>query len=258
MEFDLNRNASNFINESLHCARRASKESDKYPIAIVLLIQGLELTLKFLLSKENEMLVYDNVDNPNINKTVGISAALNRLVSFKVIDLEPSDKLRLEKTIKIRNQITHFQFNLNPKQAHSYYLRLFEFIHYFYSKYLSKDLHDIIQKEYWAFEAELLSEIKKSEYVHYHGITVHKNHPKDIIESQQYDGLEIDNEIFDRIPFGSETTFKIGNSDLCGDCGVIKGFYHTDNCDHEQCPKCGEQLIGFHKCEHTAYVTIEK
>ncbi|MCJ7448387.1 MAG: hypothetical protein MUO72_11915 [Bacteroidales bacterium] len=34
----------------------------------------------------------------------------------------------------------------------------------------------------------------------------------------------------------------------CDDCGVIKGEYHVDGCDIEICPKCGGQLIGFHKC----------
>lgn len=257
MKFDLNKNAYNFINESIHCMKRASKKNEKYPFAITHLIQGLELSLKSLLSSENEMLVYDNIDNPNINKTVGIRTALNRLVNFKIIDLEETDNKRLENTIKFRNKIIHYEFLLNEKQAHDYYVRLFEFIHYFYSKYLNQDLHEIIVKENWEYEAELLSQIKKSELVHYNHSIVHKTLPNDILKSQKYNGIMIDGKPYARIKYGDETTFRIGTGEYCGDCMVKKGEYHTDMCDHEQCPKCGLQLIGFHSCEPTEYIVLE-
>lgn len=249
MEFDLNKNAINFINESIHCAKRAAIQNNVYPFAIINLTQALELTLKALLTLENKMLIYDDIDKPNLNKTVSITTALNRLVTFEIINLDSSDKVKIERAVKYRNQIIHHQFQLNPGLAYNYFLRLFEFLHYFYSKYLNKDLHDVIQKEHWSFEAILLSQIKRSDFVHYHGITVHKTHPTDIVEAQYYNAIKIGRKIYDRVKFGDETSFKIGDFEICNDCGVIKGFYHTDFCDHEQCPKCGEQLIGFHECD---------
>jgi hypothetical protein len=254
MEYNLRRNAQNFINESLNCIKRAESENEKYPFAISHLIQGLELTLKSLLYEKNEILVYDNIDTPSINKTVSISTAINRLSNFKIIQIDQKDKLKIEKIVRFRNQITHFQFNLDCKIAFDYYLNLFEFIHYFYSEYLETDLHDIITKDHWQYEAELLSKINKSGHVHYHGELVYKEYPKEMIEFQKYNGIKINGKIYDRIKFGEETTCKIGNSEICGDCSVRKGFYHTDFCDHEQCPRCGEQLIGFHSCIVTDYV----
>ncbi|MFH0755906.1 MAG: hypothetical protein V2B15_01295 [Bacteroidota bacterium] len=41
---------------------------------------------------------------------------------------------------------------------------------------------------------------------------------------------------------------KITSERPCNDCGVLKGEYHVEGCDIEICPKCGGQLIGFHKC----------
>jgi len=257
MEFNLNKNAHNFINESIHCVKRAFTENDKYPFAILHLTQGLELTLKSLLLSENEMLIYDNIDKPNLNKTVGINTALNRLEKFKIIDIESSDKVRLGKIINFRNKITHFEYHLDKNQAHDYYIRLFEFVHYFYTKYLKIDLHEVILKEHWACEAELLSQIKKSEQVHYNETLVHKNYPIELVEYQKYNGVIIDNEPYYRIKYGDETIYN-WKSKYCGDCLVKKGEFHTDMCDHEQCPKCGEQFIGFHKCEPTEYIKIEK
>lgn len=55
----------------------------------------------------------------------------------------------------------------------------------------------------------------------------------------------------DRIKFGNEESnppwYFEPDGSCCPDCGISKGFYHKLGCDREQCPVCGQQLIG---CEH--------
>ncbi len=49
--------------------------------------------------------------------------------------------------------------------------------------------------------------------------------------------------IVPRIPYGEE--HPAWNSDVpCHDCAVTKGQYHVPGCDVEQCPACGEQMLG--------------
>lgn len=50
MEFNLNKNAHNFINESIHCVKRAFTENDKYPFAIFALNSRIGVDLKIFTS----------------------------------------------------------------------------------------------------------------------------------------------------------------------------------------------------------------
>jgi hypothetical protein len=56
----------------------------------------------------------------------------------------------------------------------------------------------------------------------------------------------------DRIHYGNETDnepwYLAPTADgSCPDCGVAEGELHKRGCDREQCPECGQQLIG---CRH--------
>jgi hypothetical protein len=35
-----------------------------------------------------------------------------------------------------------------------------------------------------------------------------------------------------------------GLPSTCGDCGAARGCIHHMNCDMEECPRCGRQLLG--------------
>ena len=52
------------------------------------------------------------------------------------------------------------------------------------------------------------------------------------------------NEVFTPVVYGAETIWPGSFSGRCGDCGVVAGGKHHFGCDLEQCPRCGEQLIG--------------
>jgi hypothetical protein len=40
-----------------------------------------------------------------------------------------------------------------------------------------------------------------------------------------------------------------GDSNRCGDCGVMPGGHHHAFCDMEYCPRCGRQRIGLCMCQ---------
>jgi len=63
--------------------------------------------------------------------------------------------------------------------------------------------------------------------------------------------LIIDGKRYKRIRAGAYNDFDpyMEPNDRCHDCGAKAGHFHHWNCDAEKCPKCGEQLIGFHDCE---------
>lgn len=48
---------------------------------------------------------------------------------------------------------------------------------------------------------------------------------------------------FERIPYGNEERFQTPAGVTCHDCNVKIGQFHHVNCDMEECPKCGFQLL---------------
>ena len=53
--------------------------------------------------------------------------------------------------------------------------------------------------------------------------------------------IKINSQKYKRIPHGKESFDW--EQEVCFDCGAKLNKYHTPGCDHEECPKCGEQLI---------------
>ena len=55
------------------------------------------------------------------------------------------------------------------------------------------------------------------------------------------------------IPYGAERHSDYAPSQRCHDCNVKPGEYHHPNCDMEECPRCGGQLISCH-CKVESFV----
>ena len=49
--------------------------------------------------------------------------------------------------------------------------------------------------------------------------------------------------MYERVPFGEESNYCESEEYYCSHCEVSPGEFHEEDCDGEQCPKCGEQLI---------------
>jgi len=227
-------NSYSFINESIRYYRRTKKDKSKWPFTIFLLIQGLELLMKYILKIEHPILIYENVDKPK--NTVSISQALERLISISNIKIDDKEKRLINKAINYRNQVLHYELTYNHHELKSNFVQLFEFVHYFHQKHLNKDLHECIEKSLWSSEADLMNNFKER-FVHYNGTEVHKLIPLEIVKIQKYNGLRLAGEFFFRIAYGKEKYEWSQNP--CHDCGCLKGQYHLSNCDVEECPSCG-------------------
>lgn len=53
--------------------------------------------------------------------------------------------------------------------------------------------------------------------------------------------IQIGKKYYKRIPYGED--FMFYGDERCPDCACKIGHFHHFGCDHEQCPKCGRQLI---------------
>jgi len=85
--------------------------------------------------------------------------------------------------------------------------------------------------------------------LHSNGIEVHKEHPSEIIRAQKHIGYDLSGIEYCRVKYGYEIyEWQRINADVpCHNCGILKGQYHTDGCDVEQCSKYNarEKLYDF-------------
>ena len=203
--------------------------------------------LKEALRKVHPILVFEDIDRPKL--TVSLETALSRLERVsKYVQVGDKEKINIRRAADYRNQIVHYEFELNRFECKKIFAQLFEFIHFFHAKYLKRETHDYIVRDLWPTEAKLMTYFRE-EFVLYNGVELHREAPKDLVDTQEITFFESQNgQKYARLRYGTETgwleidpTF----ADIpCHDCGAIKGQFHCDGCDVEQCPKCGNQLLG--------------
>jgi hypothetical protein len=240
-------NAYDFLNNSLYFYHLATHED--YPqdykrywkFSIVDIVQAMELMFKEVLRRENEIFIYENIDKPN--HTVSISKALQRLINIIKIDLNKNEENKIKQAIEIRNQIIHFELELDLKDLSTIYIVIFEFLHSFHYRFLGEELHEKTNPEYWEIEALIMEQFEK-ELVLYSGIEISKMYAIEIAESQLFTSFKVQGIEYKRIKFGDEQSQDaVYNQTHCGDCAVKKGYFHALGCDLEICPKCGGQAI---------------
>lgn len=116
-------NAYDFLNNSLYFYHIATH--DDYPqenkrywmFSIVDVVQAMELIFKEVLRRENEIFLYENIDNPK--HTVSITKAVYRLKNIKNLELMVQDERIINKAIEIRNKIIHFEVELDVNELHN-------------------------------------------------------------------------------------------------------------------------------------------
>lgn len=82
----------------------------------------------------------------------------------------------------------------------------------------------------------------------YRGVPMIEGWPEKIAAAQQMTTLSLEGRTVSRVRYGDEQDDWGADKQACHDCGVIKGEFHVLDCDAEECPVCGAQLIS---CECT-------
>ena len=244
LKLSLEENAYGFLNESLRHYRKTSRNIHEWPFALLHITQSLELMLKQVLKTIHPILIYEDIDQPKADKrTVSLERALTRLESLGV-PIEEKERLNIRRAALNRNLVVHYEVELNRFEWKKLYARLFEFAHFFHHKHLKTDLHSHITRDNWPIEARLMLFFKEN-FVIYNGVEMDKENPKDIIEAQRVVGFSDGKRNYYRIKYGEETSgVESFATQPCPDCYVVKGQYHTDGCDLEQCPGCHGQCLG--------------
>lgn len=242
IKMDLLENSYDFINSSLLYYSYCNDNPRAWKLTFINLVQGIELMIKEKLRRENKFFVYENIDKPK--NTISLSTALDRMINILDIPLAKQDIETIRKAIHIRNQMMHYEVDSSIIELQSNYSILFEFVTSFHYRFLGSELHDNIREELWEVEAELIK-FFRSELLIYNAEEVHKNFPKDFLESKYIEEYEIIGIGYPRIRYGNEKygELKLTFQNKCSECLVKIGEFHVPGCDVEQCPKCYGQAI---------------
>jgi len=140
-------NSHSFMGEAVRKAVAAREDVSQWPFAILNLVQAVELSLKELLRREHPVLIYVNIDNPR--NTVSITQALARVENAKILGIAIPDeeKRKITKAVDLRNQITHFEFELTEEYAMVKFSEIFAFLVYFQGRHLKVEVEDILSQD---------------------------------------------------------------------------------------------------------------
>lgn len=239
-------NAYWFLNQSLRHYRKTRRNLHEWSFALLHLTQSLELLLKHVLHAVHPILIYEDIDHPK--HTVSLETALARMESLKIA-VEEKERLNIRRAADHRNRIVHFEFELNRFECQNIYAQLFEFLHFFHSKHLRKELHAHIAKENWPIEAQLITYFKKN-FITYNEHEMYNGNPKLIVRYQRMTHLLLKSgRPYARIAHGYEPGLTKAlepnyAETPCPDCGVLKGQLHVYGCEWEECPRRHHQLLG--------------
>lgn len=254
LEINLLENSYDFLNESLYYAGKADMgdETKAWKMAIINVVQSMELMFKECLRRVHPILVHENIDRISQTsvKTVSLSLAFERIINILKLDLSENEKRDINLAIKLRNEMMHYQFTLTHEEAKTKYAMMYKFLSSFHEKYFKSDLHSKINKTLWNVEENII--YFANNFVFYNGVEVTKEYIEDIKRCQHIKVYTIEGLPYQRIKYGEEhihnSTYNVDlNSSLqvriCYDCSVKAGQYHVIGCDWEICPKCYRQVI---------------
>ena|ERR1700730_16099405 len=174
-------NSYNFLNQSLVHYRKTGRNIHEWPFAVLHITQSIELMLKHVLKTVHPILIFEDIDHPR--NTVSLERALIRLETVG-ISVGEKEKVNIRKAANHRNQVVHYEFDLNKHECKKIFAQLFEFTHFFHLTHLDKEIHAHIIKAHWATEARLMRYFQEN-FVVYNGIEMHRDNPKDILDAQR-------------------------------------------------------------------------
>lgn len=248
-------NAYDYLNSSLEYVVRAkSTDSQRlWKFAILHIAFCIELMLKERLRRAHELLIYATIDKykpiTRETKTAPWNVLIERIKYVLGDRFEKIDAGRLDLAQRLRNQILHYDVELEFPTVYQDFANLLNFVRELHKEIRESEeetLHQHVNHELLQEEIAL-SDAFFEDIVYFNGIFMSKESRDDIVEEQKQVKLIIEGTEYLRITFGSadEWTDVDTNYSIypCHDCGVIKGQIHILGCDMERCPRCKEQLL---------------
>jgi hypothetical protein len=255
LKLNLLENSYDYLSISLEFVIKARNESSQvaWKFAILNLIFATELILKERLRRENQLLIYADLEKfkpiTRETKTVSWNVLIERLKFLLGQRFMDMDSGRLQLAQKLRNQMLHYDVFLEFPNVYHDFANLLNFYTGFYNSEISLSeedtLHNHVPPYLWREEVDV-SEAFIENVVYYNNMFVSIELREEIISEQSKTILVIDGKEYERIRYGSslEGLKEIDYSiKPCHDCLVIEGQIHLLGCDMERCPKCGNQLI---------------
>jgi hypothetical protein len=83
----------------------------------------------------------------------------------------------------------------------------------------------------------------ESKRILYRGVPMIEGWPEKIKTAQLVPSYMLNGQAIARIRYGDEHDDWKADQQPCHDCRVLKGEFHVPDCDVEECPTCGGQLI---------------
>lgn len=147
LRLNLLENAQDFAKEAIAKAVAAEKSPEEWKFAILHLVQAIELSLKELLRQQHPLLIYKNVDHPE--HTVTIEQALLRLKQASSFDLRDDERVVLKTASRLRNDIVHHEFKIEPEKLKPAFAKLLGFLVDFYRIHIDCPLNWSIPEDIW-------------------------------------------------------------------------------------------------------------
>ena len=265
---DILQNSKDYLNQSIeladiadefgnHDEDKANKNAKiKWKLAFICIVQSLELLCKNILHEINDKLIYKDIDTDTngFSITINLSTAICRIMNFSDITFDESEKLLIDKSIRLRNDFIHNNVKLHTEELKVLYCRLLKLYNRLYLRFIDTEffISSKTSRGYGNF-------MHFAEYlVPFRGNEVRKDELDEIKisikENQQYHFYLRDGIKYERIKYGDEikkfpelfvenVSTGIYDYEHCDDCAAIKGEYHGEECDLEICPRCKGQRL---------------
>ena len=146
-KLDLLNNSISYFREAVVCAQAEAPQTSPWKFAIVHVVQAMELAFKERLRRIHPVLIFDSVDRAE--KTVSLLGALARLRNPRIGNIAISDeeKASIEKAVKLRNELTHFEFDHAHEHIELKFAEIFSFMIFFYREHLELEPSNFIDEE---------------------------------------------------------------------------------------------------------------
>ncbi len=197
LKLNLLENAYDYLDCSLEFVVRARSQGSQkeWKFAILNIAHAIELLLKERLRREHRLLIYADLNKyrpiTRQTKTVTWSVSVERIKYILGETFDKIDAGRLDLARNLRNQMVHYDVELNFPDIYHDYANLWNFVLEFSQKILGEDLESRISTKLRT-EEEDLNALFYEEIVYFNGIFMAKRLRAEIEEEQAKTCITID------------------------------------------------------------------